>query len=181
MTTRKTLKTLLTLAILAVLVAVSICVSAAQETGPVYSMEGAWYGIVAITSPTAMFTPSLDTFTSNSQRHGVEGTFLCTIPAAGKMPNPLNPNGWLSTTPSGHGNWVRIGTNKYAFTAARTVFDETGKLAGWAKYWGTVTPLSDNEYTGTMNAQYYRLDGTAFTPLFTGTLHSNRIEIVFEQ
>ena len=176
MTTRKTL---LTFAILAVLVTVSVCIAAAQENGPVYSMEGAWYGMVTINGLGS--TPSLDTFASDAQMHGVEGTFLCTIPSVSKMPNPSNPSGWLSTTASGHGNWVRIGKNRYAFTTVRTVFDETGRLFGWAKFWGTITPISENEYTGTMNARYYLPDGTAFTPLFTGTLHSNRIEITFEQ
>ncbi len=177
MTTRNTL---LTFAILAVLVTVSVCISAAQETEPVYSMEGAWYGMVTITGLGS--SPSLDTFSSNAQRHGVEGTFLCTIPAVNKMTNPSNPSGWLSTTPSGHGNWVRIGKNRYAFTAVRTIFDETGRLFGWARFWGTVTPISENEYTGTMNAQYYLPDGRAMFPQpFTGTLHSSRIEITFEQ
>ncbi len=142
-------------------------------------MEGAWYGMVLISSLGS--TPSLDTFTSDAQRHGIEGTLVCTIPAVSKMPNPMNPNGWLSTTPSGHGNWVRISMNGYAFTAVRTVFDETGRLFGWAKFWGTITVMSENEYTGTMNARYYLPGGTPFTPLFTGTLHSNRIEIAFEQ
>ena len=63
----------------------------------------------------------------------------------------------------------------------RTVFDESGYLFGRANFWGTMTPLSENEYTGTMNARYYTVDGTPFTPLFTGTLHSNRIEIIFEE
>jgi hypothetical protein len=170
-----------TIAILAVLITAGVSASIAQKTEPVHSMEGSWYGIVSITSPTAMSTPSLDTFTSDSQRHAVEGTFICTIPAVGKMPNPMNANGWLSTTASGHGNWVRIGKNKYAFTAARTVFDETGKLFGWAKFWGTITPISDSQYAGTMNAQYYLPNGNPFSPLFTGTLHSQRIEITFEQ
>ena len=90
----------------------------------------------------------MDTFTSNAQRHGVEGTFLCTIPAeiAG------------SQTPSGHGNWVRIAKNKYAFTAVRAIMNGA-TLLGWAKFWGTITPVSDDELTGTINAQFYRPTG----------------------
>ena len=171
-------RTLLTLAILGLLVAVSVGAAAAQNE-PVYKMEGAWHGIVTVGM---MLTPSLDTFTSDAQRQGVEGTFLCTIPAVGKMPNPANPSGWLAVSPSGHGNWVRIAKNRYAFTALRSLFDEIGKPVGWAKYWGTITPISDNEYTGTMTVQYYLLNGTAMFPQpFTGTMHSNRIEITLEQ
>lgn len=173
--------------ILAMLVTAGIGASGAarqgdptQQIGPVYPLEGAWYGMVSINGLGS--TPSLDTFTTNAQRHGVEGTFLCTIPVVSTMPNPLNPNGWLSTTPSGHGNWVRIGTNKYAFTAVRTLFDQNGTLFGWVRFWGTITPISEDEYTGTMNAQYYLPDGTPMLPRnFTGTLHSRRIEITVEQ
>lgn len=156
--------------------------SLAQEAGPVYSMEGAWYGIASIVGIGEL--PSLDTFTSNAQRHGVEGTFLCTTPAANKMPHPWHmgdPSYWTALTPSGHGNWVRIDKNKYAFTAVRAVFDQTGSLFGWARFWGTITPISENEYTGTMNYQFYYADGTPYWPQRTGTLHSYRIEITFEQ
>jgi hypothetical protein len=169
-------------AILTVLVAVSVGASAAQQTGPVYSMEGAWYGIASINGVGDL--PSLDTFASDAQRHGVEGTFLCTTPAMNKIPHPSHlgdQNYWLAITPSGHGNWVRIDKNRYAFTAVRAVLDQTGILFGWARFWGTITPISDNEYTGTMNYGFYYLDGTPFPwPLRTGTLHSNRIEITFE-
>jgi hypothetical protein len=168
-------------AILAALVAASIGASAVQENGPVYSMEGAWYGVVSVINFGEI--PSLDTFTSDAQKHGVEGTFLCTVPPI-KMPNPLNPGGWpnsyLTYTPSGHGNWVRIDKNRYAFTAVRTIFNETGQLFGWARFWGTITPISESEYTGTMNYQFYALNGTPLTPLRTGTLHSHRVEIAFE-
>jgi hypothetical protein len=173
-------KARLTFAILAALIIAGIGASAAQQTGPVYSMEGAWYGLVSISGLGS--TPSLDTFTSDAQRQGDAGTFLCTIPAVSKMPNPLNPSGWLGTTSSGHGNWVRIGKNRYGFTAVRTIFDENGSLFGWARFWGTITPISDNEYTGLMTAQYFLPDGRAMFPQpFTGTMHSRRIEITFEQ
>jgi len=178
--------TRLTFAILAVVVTAGIVASAAaqqgdpaQQTGPVYALEGAWYGMVTISGMGS--TPSLDTFTSNAQRHGVEGSALCTIPAVGRMPNPSDPDGWLASTPSAHGNWVRIATNRHAFTMVRTIFDHNGMLFGWARFWGTITPVSDNEYMGTMNAQYYLPDGTTISPLFTGTLHSHRIDITFEQ
>jgi len=167
-------------AILAVIVAAGIGAFAARGDGSVYSMEGAWYGMVSISGLGS--TPAIDTFSSNAQRQGYEGTFLCTIPAVNKMPNPLNPNGWLGTTPSGHGNWVRIGQNLIAFTAVRAIFDEAGRPFGWARFWGTVSLISKNELTGTQNAQYYLLDGRAMFPQpFTGTLHRRRVEITYEQ
>ncbi len=98
-------KILLVLFGIAVLMGISLYAASYQETGPVYSLEGAWYGMVTITSPVTINSPSLDTFTSNAQRQGFEGTFLCTISA---FPN---------STDSGHGNWVRIGTNTFAYTA----------------------------------------------------------------
>lgn len=149
-----------------------------QETGPVYQLEGAWYGTVTVTgkAPTA----SLDTFTSDAQKRGVQGTALCTIPAAGRLPNPENPAGWLSATPSAHGNWVRIGTNIYAYSMVRTLYDETGASVGWARFWGTITPISEDEYTGVMNANYFLADGTAMLPYnVTATQHSTRIEVPF--
>jgi hypothetical protein len=176
---------MLALAVVSVLVAAGIPASAAlqahdpqerghdpqgrghdpQERGPVYSVEGAWYGMTNIVGMAP--TPTLDTFTSDAQRHGFEGTFLCTIPA-------------LNMTPSGHGNWVRIGTNKYAFTAVRVMFNGS-TFVGWAKFWGTITAVSDDELTGTINAQFYLPNWTPMSPQFTGTLERHRIDITFEQ
>lgn len=140
-----------------------------QETGPVYSIEGAWFGIT--TFPTLGPQPTLDTFTSNAQRPGSVGTLLCTVPAqiAGTL------------TPSGHGNWVRIGTNTYAFTAERIIMSGT-TFAGLARFWGTITAVSDSELTGTMNVQFYSPDGIPTSPVFAGaTLERHRVEIIFEQ
>jgi hypothetical protein len=164
----------LALAVLSVGVAAGIPASAArqppdpQETGPVYSIEGAWFGVT--TFPTLGPQPTFDTFASNAQRPGREGTFLCTVPAqiAG------------GTTPSGHGNWVRIGTNRYAFTAVRIMMSGT-TFVGLARFWGTITAVSDDELTGTMNAQFYSPDWTPTSPVFTGTLERHRIEVTFEQ
>ena len=41
-------KARLTFAILAALIIAGIGASAAQQTGPVYSMEGAWYGLARL-------------------------------------------------------------------------------------------------------------------------------------
>jgi hypothetical protein len=137
-----------------------------QETGPVYSLEGAWYGMTDI--PGLPSTPTLDTFVSNAQRPGVEGTFLCNLPA-----------GAGGATSSGHGNWVRIATNVYAYTAVRAITSGTTHV-GWFKFWGTITAVSDNELTGTINAQLYNPDGTPISPAYAGTLERHRVDITFE-
>ena len=138
-----------------------------QEGGPVYSLEGAWYGVTTFGGIPP--TPTLDTFTSNAQRHAVEGTFLCTIPAA--MAG--------GQSPSGHGNWVRVGTNTFAFTAMRMMITEGGGYL-WAKFWGTITPDSADHLTGTINMQLYLPDGTPASAQFTGTLERKRVPITFE-
>ena len=167
---------LLALAVVSVLVAAGISASAApqapdpQQTGPVYPVEGAWYGMTTFTGGAIPPTPTFDTFTSNAQRPGLEGTFLCTAPAAIAG----------SQTPSGHGNWVRIGTNKYAYTALRVIMDGS-TFVGWAKFWGTITAVSDDELTGTINAQFYLPNWTPVSPQFTGTLERHRIQVTFEQ
>lgn len=141
-----------------------------RQTGPVYSLEGAWYGMTTFEGGVIPPTPTLDTFTTNAEQHANEGTFLCTIPAemAGGQ------------SPSGHGNWVRVGTNAYAFTAVRVIMNG-GTFVGWAKFWGTITPVSDTELTGTINAQFYLPSGEAISPQFTGTLERHRIEVAREQ
>jgi hypothetical protein len=142
--------------------------NARQETGPVYSIEGAWYGMTDI--PGKPSTPTFDTFTSDARRPGLEGSFLCTIPAglAGNQ------------TPSAHGNWIRVATNTYAYTAMRAITSGT-TVVGWSKFWGTVTALSENDLTGTINVQLYDPAMTPISPQFTGTLDRHRIEITFEQ
>jgi hypothetical protein len=161
--------------------------SAAQDRddrdnrGRVYSTEGAWYGIASIVGVGDMQT--LDTFTSDAQREGREGTFLCTSQGLFKMPHPLHmgdSNYWTGMTNSAQGNWVRIDKNKYAFTAIRIVYDQNAVAFGWAKFWGTITPISNDEYTGTLNYQFYYLDGTPYWPTRVGSLHSHRVPITFE-
>jgi hypothetical protein len=163
----------LALAVVSIVVAGGFAASSAlqaadpsQETGPVYSLEGAWHGMTNIVGIPP--TPTLDTFTSNAHRSGVEGTFLCTVPAglAGNQ------------TPSGQGNWVRIATNMRLHSGA-TITNGTTHV-GWTRFWGTITPVSDNELTGTINAQVYQPNWTPMSPVFTGTLERHRIDITFE-
>jgi hypothetical protein len=164
----------LALAVVSMLVAGGFAASSAlqaadptQETGPVYSLEGAWYGISNIVGLPP--TPTLDTFVSNAQRSGVEGTFLCNIPAG--------VGG--GATSSGHGNWVRIATNTYAYTAVRSITSGTTHV-GWFRFWGTITAVSNDELTGTFNAQSYQPNGVPISPLFTGTLERHRVDVIFE-
>lgn len=179
-------KTRVMVAILAVLVTAGISAAGLRhdglqaQTGPVFPIEGVWYGMTFLNGlpPIA----SVDTMTANAQRPGEAGTFLCNVPAIGKVPNPLNPNGWLSATPWGQGTWVRIGTNRAAFTAVRTIVTESGQFFGWAKFWGTMTVVSENEIAGTMNVQYFAANGTPLFPhALSGTVQRSRLEIVFEQ
>lgn len=165
------------LAIVSVLVAGALVASSAldaaaatQETGPIYAIEGAWYGVTYFPGSSIPPTPTFDTFTSNARRPGIEGSFLCTVPAsiAGNQ------------TPSGHGNWTRIAINTYAYTAMRAI-TSGATFVGWAKFWGTITAVSDNELTGTINVQFYNPSLSPTSPVFSGTLERHRVEIVFEQ
>lgn len=113
--------------------------------GPAHSIEGAWIGTATI--PGLPPTPSMDTFTSNTATPGREGSFLCTIPPF-RLPNPENPIGWLTSTPSAHGNWLRVGKSKYDYTAWRIMMDQDGVPVGQARFSGTITRLSDEEYLG---------------------------------
>jgi hypothetical protein len=54
-------------------------------------------------------------------------------------------------------------------------------VVGWAKFWGTVTAISENELTGTINAQLYDPNLTPISGVSTGTLERRRVEIAFEQ
>jgi hypothetical protein len=147
---------------------------ARQETGPVYSIEGAWYGMTYFPGTIIPLTPTFDTFTSNARRSGVEGSFLCTIPAE----IAVLPVG--SFTASAHGSWVRIATNTYAYTSMRAI-TSGATVVGWAKFFGTVTAISENELTGTINSQLYDPNLTPISGVSTGTLERRRVEIVFEQ
>jgi hypothetical protein len=164
----------LALTILSVLVAGAFAASSVlhatgkgQETGPVYSIEGAWYGTTTFASLGVV--PTFDTFVSNAHRPSVEGTFLCTIPEGSA----------LGATPSAHGNWVRIGTNVYAYTALRAVTSGTTHV-GWFKFWGTITAVSDNELTGTINARLYLPDWTPASQVSSGSIERHRIDITLE-
>lgn len=184
----KTRNIRLPVAVMAVLVTAGIVASAAarlndvtQETGPAYSLEGAWYGTASLAGLPPV--PTLDNFTSAAQKPGVEGSVLCTIPVMTlRHPDhPTDPQYWLTMAPSGHGNWVRVGTNAFAYTAVRTLVDQSGVYFGRGRNWGTFTAPSENEFSGTMTFRFYRADGTPFGRTFTGVANSTRVEITYEE
>ncbi len=147
-----------------VLAGIPLCASSYQDAESSYSPEGAWLmnGVVA-----GQFFLWMDTYTSNSTKHGISGTVLCTMPGS-------------SATQSGQGTWIRIAKNRFAFTALRILIGPDNAPAGTAKFWGTVTVGAD-EMSGTLNAQYYSLSGDPISPVLgPGTSTGKRIEITVE-
>jgi len=147
-----------------VLTGISLFASSYQDQESSYSLEGAWLmnGVVA-----GQFYLWIDTYTSDSTKPGISGTVLCTMP--GSM-----------ATQSGHGSWIRIAKNTFAFTALRILIGPGDTPAGTAKFWGTVTVDAD-EMSGTMNAQYYSLSGDPIFPVpLQGTSTGKRIEVTVE-
>ena len=77
--------------------------------------------------------PFMDVYTPCAHRPGAEGTVLCSV-ALGNFPTPAGP---VSSTQSGHGNWIRVAKNTYAFTVWRLRVNlTTGMTVGWAKFCG---------------------------------------------
>jgi hypothetical protein len=141
-----------------------------------YSPEGAWFctGVIpGIPRP----VPWMDIYTSDSNKPGVSGTVLCTLPV-GKSPSPM---GMVSVTSTAHGNWIRIGKNKFAMTAWRIIVDANGMAVGTAKFWGTLTVGAENEASGTLNAEYYDSNGVPYYSMKGGTSTGKRIEVVVEE
>ncbi len=147
-----------------VLTGISLYASSYQDEESSCSPEGAWLmnGVVAGQSYLWM-----DTYTSNSTKPGVSGTVLCTMPGS-------------IATQSGHGSWIRIAKNTFAFAALRILIGPGDTPAGTAKFWGTVT-VDGDEMSGTMNAQYYSLSGDPIFPVpLRGTSTGKRIEVKAE-
>lgn len=141
----------------------------AQGPEPSYSLEGAWFGQATLAgNPRPV--PFMDIFTSDPNSPGQSGSVLCTLQVAAIQ----SPMGLVSLTPTGHGNWVRIDKNKYAFTAWRILMDANGRPVSRAKFWGTVTVQTNDTIRGTMNFEYYDQDGKAFMSN-TGTTVETRI------
>jgi len=148
---------LLSLAAIVALAAVSVSASRSQEPEPSYSPDGAWFATAVFNG---MPLPFMDIYTSNPTSQGRAGTVLCTLSA----PALETPYGTLNGTTTGHGNWIRVDKNQFAFTVWRILVDAgsmPGTPVGAIKFWGTITVTGPDTFTGTMNAQYYAygLDG----------------------
>jgi len=140
-----------------------------------YSIEGAWFctGVIpGIPHP----VPWMDIYNSDSNRPGLSGTVLCTLPV-GKSPSPM---GMVSVTSTAHGSWIRIGKNKFAMTAWRIIMDANGTAVGTAKFWGTLTVGAENEASGTLNGEYYDSNGVPYYTMKGGTSTGKRIEVEVE-
>ncbi len=138
----------------------------AQEDEGSYRPEGAWLvkGTFGVGSPTFMW---MDTYTSDSTNQGRSGTILCTLPSA-------------TATESGHGVWARKDKNKFAITAWRIRLNANSQPVGTAKFWGTVTMPTNDTITGTLNAQFYDMDGNVVNTMTGGTIAGTRIQIEYE-
>jgi len=138
----------------------------AQEPQASHSPEGAWLvkGAFGPGSPTFLW---MDNYTSDSTNQARMGTILCTLPSA-------------TATASGHGVWARIEKNKFAFTAWRIRLNANSQPIGLAKFWGTVTLTTNDTMTGTLNAEFYDLNGNVLNSMLGGTSAGTRIQIQYE-
>lgn len=151
---------------LAALVAVSGFALWAQEHQASYTPEGAWLikGTFGRGSPTFFW---MDNYTSDPTNQGRTGTILCTLPS-------------VTATASGHGVWARIEKNKFAITAWRIRLGPNSQPLGLAKFWGTVTLPTNDTVTGTLNAEFYDLNGNVLNSMLGGTSAGTRIQIQYE-
>jgi hypothetical protein len=138
----------------------------AQEPQASHTPEGAWLvrGTFGADSPTFLW---FDTYTSDSTSQGRAGTVLCTLPSA-------------TMTESGHGVWTRIQKNEFAITAWRIMLRPDGQPAGLAKFWGTVTLSTNDIMSGTLNAEFFNLEGHLVTRMLGGKTAGTRIQIQYE-
>ncbi len=140
----------------------------AQQPDPSHTPEGAWL-MTGTFGPGSTFL-WMDTYTSDSTNQGRSGTVLCTLPNA-------------TSTHSGHGVWVRIDKNRFAFTAWRIMVvpnSQPVQPVGMAKYWGTVTITGSDTMTGTLNARFYNLAGGVLNTMQGGTSSGTRVQIEYE-
>jgi hypothetical protein len=150
----------------AALAAVSGFALWAQEPHASYTPEGAWLvkGTFGPGSPTFLW---MDNYTSDSTNQRNTGTILCTLPS-------------VTATASGHGVWARIEKNRFAITAWRIRLDPNSQPVGLAKFWGTVTMPAHDTMTGTLNAEFYDLNGNLLNRMLGGTSAGTRIQIQYE-
>lgn len=150
------------LALLGIMVFSGIALYAVQTQNhqSSFSPEGSWICSAVFNGVTFHW---MDIYTSDSNRPRVSGTVLCTLPVVGM-------------TQSGHGSWIRVGKNEYAFTVLRLLLDN-GVPVGTAKFWGTVTIDAENHMSGVMNSQNYLFDGTPISDVVNLIFEMTRIEV----
>ena len=118
----------------------------------------------------------MDTYTSNSANPGRSGTVLCTL-----HPWKFGPGLSLNSTESGQGSWIRIGKNQFAVTVRRIMVNADGMAVGTVKFQGIVTLITENEFSGTLSAVSYDVDGNQIgPPTPTGNSIGKRIEVETE-
>lgn len=132
----------------------------AQEPQAAYSPDGAWFATASMANGTKV--PFMDIYVSDQTAQGRAGTVLCTL----STPAFQGPYGMTTATTAGHGNWIRIDKNRFAFTVWRILVDADptnvvpeGAPVGTAKFWGTITATGPDSFEGVMKAQYYGPDG----------------------
>ncbi|HSL22697.1 MAG TPA: hypothetical protein VK886_14280 [Vicinamibacterales bacterium] len=156
-------------------------IALAQDAEPQYSPDGAWFAIATISGRTI---PFMDIYTSDPTRHGRAGTVLCTL----STPAFQGPYGMTTATMGGHGNWIRVAKNQFAFTVWRILIDADpsnavpdGAPVGSAKFWGTITATDPNTFEGIMQAEYYGPNGVAFLTVPQFQTAGNRIVVQVDQ
>jgi hypothetical protein len=132
----------------------------AQEPQPQYSPDGAWFATASMAG--GVQVPFMDIYASDPTTQGRAGTVLCTL----STPAFQGTYGMTAATTAGHGNWVRIDKNRFAFTVWRILVDADptngvpdGAAVGTAKFWGTIIATGADSFEGSMKAQYYGPDG----------------------
>lgn len=176
-----TSKTVLVLWVTVAFAAISLCASMRQDGKTSYSLEGAWLcqatfpgGLPPWGADTVFLY--MDTYTSNSANPGRSGTVLCTL-----HPWKFGPGLSLNSTESGQGSWIRIGKNQFAVTVRRIMVNADGMAVGTVKFRGIITLITENEFSGTLSAVSYDVDGNQIgPPTPTGNSIGKRIEVETE-
>ncbi|HSL22691.1 MAG TPA: hypothetical protein VK886_14250 [Vicinamibacterales bacterium] len=148
-----------------------------DDTERAYLPDGAW---LATGTFGGARIPYMDTYISYGNAHGTKGSVLCTLPF-GSLDLPLGPGGaWISVigTQSGHGEWMRVSKNVFAFTVWRILVDSDGHAVGWARFWGTNQVDAPDHFSGTMNALFYTKELVPLPmPPLTATTEATRIVV----
>jgi hypothetical protein len=132
----------------------------AQESQAQYVPDGAWFATASM--PGGVQVPFMDIYVSDPTTQGRAGSVLCTL----STPAFAGPYGMTAATTAGHGNWIRLDKNRFAFTVWRILVDADpangvpdGAPVGTAKFWGTITATGADSFEGAMKAQYYGPNG----------------------